>query len=198
MVDKAVLFLYEGESEGEFYPQIFRTKLTPRGVKFSKCCLKGNFNINAKVANAIDNFLARNENVDLHVFVALDRDKPKPTPPPINVLGIIKQVGSDRLIDVELIIATRDFESWLFIDIENVYKYLRVPKSKRVPQKFQNWENLCHLDMARLFKQFGQEYRKGRRVNGLIAELNLENIYNSCTELRDGITAMSLLCNINN
>ncbi|MCE7041740.1 DUF4276 family protein [Dyadobacter sp. CY312] len=193
MASKAILFLYEGETEGEFYPLVFKSKLERCAMKFSKQCLEGNFNINSKVANEIYNFINKNKNTDLHVFVALDRDKPKLEPPPIDTENIIKTVGSKHLKTIELIVATQDFESWLFIEIDNIYKHLRAPKSKRVPHKYKNYEGLNHLDMSKLFKTFGHQYQKGKRVEGLLKNLNIDNIYDTCTDLQNGIKAIAKL-----
>jgi hypothetical protein len=195
-MSKAILFLYEGETEKEFFPKLFKAKLPSRNILFKMACLHGNFNINFKVANAIESILAQNKISKLYVFVALDRDGKKPKIPPINEKLIISKVGND-VTEIELIVATQVFESWLFIEIENIYIYLKTPKSQRNTDKYRIYENFTHQHLAQLFKSVGKEYQKGRRVEGLMNAVNIENIYKKCQDLKEQIDKMTQICNEN-
>jgi len=197
---KAVLFLYEGETEGEFYPLIFRNYLDLRAckIRLSSQCLKGNFNINLKVLNAIDNYLSyiknKGETRTLYVYVALDRDKRAEFMAPIDVELIKRKIKSNLVKSVETIVATQDFESWLFIDIENIFKFLKAPVAERNGDKYRNHESFNNRDLSKLFKQHNKEYKKGRKVEGLLNALDLNKIYNKCEDLKNGIKAIKKLC----
>jgi hypothetical protein len=197
---KAVLFLYEGETEGEFYPRIFKSYLDFREckIRLSAQCLGGNFNINSKVVNAIYNYLryleGKGETRLLHVFVALDRERRAQFMAPIDLILIKEQVGNEFVKSVETIVATQDFESWLFIDIINIYKFLRVPISLRNIDKYKNYESFNNDDLSKLFSQHKKHYKKGKKVEGLLNALNLEKIYDNCRDLKNGIELMKRLC----
>lgn len=199
-IGEAILFLYEGETEGEFYPKIFRDNLDFRSceVRMSAQCLKGNFNINSKVINAIDNYLAalknKNEKRFLYVFVALDREKRAEFMAPIDLEVIQKNIGSKLVKSVETIVATQDFESWLFIDIENIYKYLRAPAKMRNVNKYKNYESFNNTDLSKLFLLHKKQYRKGKKVEGLLSMLDLQKIHDNCQDLKNGIESMKQLC----
>lgn len=201
MSNKAILFLYEGETEGEFYPSLFAKYLPlhEKKILFKKKCLKGNFNINSKVTNAIYNFVQKIQRKEVlshsghpikivKVFIALDREGNLPVEPPINLLEIKRRVNNRIVKDISLIVATQDLESWLFIDIENIYKYLRVPVSKRSIKKYKNYESLNNKDLTKLFKIYKKNYQKGKRVEDFLKALDLEKIYENCVELKTGIS----------
>ncbi|GAB3170442.1 DUF4276 family protein [Telluribacter humicola] len=192
MPDKAILFLYEGETEGEFYPPILRDKrgdLRDKGVKIKMKCLGGNFNLNAKVGDAISSFLSNHKNCYLFVFVALDREGGRDVEPNISP-DLIKSKFGKYLKSIDLIIATQDIESWFFSDIDNIYKFLKAPISKRNPNKYANFENFNNRHLSLLFKQFGKCYQKGRRVEGLINNFDLNKICAKCRDLDEGIKKM--------
>lgn len=198
--NKAVLFLYEGETEGEFYPIIFRNYLDLKAckIRLSSKCLYGNFNINLKVLNAIDNYLSylknKGEVRELHIYVALDRDKRAEFMAPIDVDLIKRKIKSNLVKSVETIVATQDFESWLFIDIENIYKFLKAPVASRNTSKYKNHESFNNRDLSKLFSQHNKEYQKGRKVEGLLNALNIKKIYDNCEDLRNGIKSIKKLC----
>ena len=193
---KAILFLYEGETEGEFYPRIFKSYLDfeNRRVRLSSQCLKGNFNINSKVVNSIYNYIAylkKKDNINsIYVYVALDRDKREEFMAPIDLTNIRQKVGSNLVKSIEIIVATQDFESWLFIDAENIYKFLRTPVHLRNSAKYKNYQSFNNKDLSKLFSQNDRQYKKGKKVEGLLNSLNLEKIYENCQDLKNGIESM--------
>jgi hypothetical protein len=192
-MSNAILFLYEGETEKEFYKQLIKTKVNARGMLFSSSCLNGLYRINFKVANAIDDFLAKHKGARLEVFVALDRDGKRPQLPLIDI-DLIKSQSGKSLKEIHLIVATQVFESWLFIDIDNIYAYLKTPKSQRNPDKYKVYENFTHQHLGQLFKSAGKEYKKGRRVEGLINAIDIIKIYEGCNDLKIQIDRMAKIC----
>ena len=197
---RAILFLYEGETEGEFYPKVLKQYIDPKECKMrlSSQCLGGNFNINTKVINAIDNYLnylkGKVDIKSLHVFVALDREKRAEFMAPIDLVLIRKQVKSSVVSSIDTIIATQDFESWLFIDIENIYRFLKAPVSTRNATIYKNYESFNNSDLSRLFAQHKKQYRKGKKVEGLLNAIDISKIYDNCQELRNGIDSIKKLC----
>ena len=58
MNQNSVLFLYEGETEREFYYKLFEANLDARKIRIAKSNLHGIWNLNKKVKNKIKSFLA--------------------------------------------------------------------------------------------------------------------------------------------
>ena len=74
----AILFLYEGDTEGGFYDRLFELFELNRQVQIKKKCINGVYSINNKVRKAIDSYLenGKNDHVTfLNVIVAYDREK---------------------------------------------------------------------------------------------------------------------------
>jgi len=182
---KAILLLYEGESEGEFFPPLLKSKIIKPNARILHKCYHGVYNANGKVVNHILDALRKLPNTYLYVFIQIDRDGRKPTEPQVDVDEIAKKVNSKWLKPIKLIISTQDFESWLFIDVENIYEYLKAPKSKRNIGKYKNHESFHNGHLSNLFKQFGRYYAKGKKSTGFIASLDTAKIYESCNDLKD-------------
>ncbi len=163
---QALLFLYEGETEKEFYTRLFhdRAVLAGRNIKVNKSCLTGNFNINSKVANAAYDYLeylekrSNKQEIKLNIVIALDREGGKPTPPPIDLSKIREGLNDKRVDQIDLIVATQDLESWLFIDIENIYRFLRVSQSKRNLAKYKYHENFNNKANSTSYSMYHQFY----------------------------------------
>jgi hypothetical protein len=74
-----------------------------------------------------------------------------------------------------------------FYDIEGIYKFLSAQKSTRKNHKFNPVEKLTHIDLARLFKNHGKAYIKGKRCHNFINNLDIDKIFAACKELQEGV-----------
>ena len=191
--DHAILFLYEGDTEGGFYDRLFELYGLTRQVQIKKKCINGIYNINQKVADKIYGYLenAKNDHVKyLTVFVAYDREQARgEIDSRINIGLIIKQTADKRLKAIHEIIATQMLESWFFIDIDGIYSYLKMPASQREPHKYSNHEKYTADNLDELFKQKDKrsKYYKGAGCIDLIKHLDLMKIHDNCPDLKKGI-----------
>lgn len=198
---KAILFLYEGDTEQGFYDTLFAKLGLHRNIQIKRKPLDGVYNLNKKVTNAIYNYLEATNNKHikhLTVFVAYDRDEKRLAPGRLNKAEIINFIDDSRLKEVHEIIATQMLESWFFIDIDGIYKFLRVQQSKRNPKKYEQHENFRHEDLDRLFRQHDSQkrYYKGERTLNFIENLDVLKIYKNCKDLKTGMDKMLLLAGI--
>jgi hypothetical protein len=193
---KSVLFLHEGYTEEEFFDKIFKLKIPPRSIRIRKRNLLGNWNINSKVANAIDTHLHKfpDEN-EIHVIIAIDREGNRNTGLSIN-LDLIKSKlkNNKRIKSYNLIVATIDIESWFFIDISNIYRFLKITPMNRDIVKYEQFEKFDNYALSALFKKHGQIYQKRQKVDRFIDYLDLNKIYNTSIDLKNGIEIIKKLC----
>jgi len=195
----SLLFLYEGETEAEFYQKIFDEYVPPRKLRRNYGNLKGVYSLNDKVKSKIESYL-QNETfascTNIHVFIAYDREGPRGTETSLDIEYFKKKYlnKGSRIITINEIIATQDLESWFFYDLEGIYKYLKVPKSQRNLSAFNNIEATNNRILSDLFHRYDKHYQKGKRVQGFINQLNIQKIYNNVQELKDSITFINNLC----
>jgi hypothetical protein len=193
-----IIFLYEGDTEREFYDLIFKTKL-PKGTRMHFVHLQGFIKTHNKgVRHELDKFLWNHKYLGeqyIHVFIAYDREGPVETELRIYV-DLLRRDFQDqpRIKSINEIIATQDLESWLFLDIDGIYTYLRTKKSLRVPHKYKNHQSFTNRDLSALFYQHGKDYQKGINASEFIAHLDLEKIYKNCPELQEGIKLLISKC----
>lgn len=182
----AILFIYEGDTEFEFYKKIFEKYIPIRKIKFEYYNLNGIYSIDNKVYKRILYVLTEKKEIEkLSVFVAYDRDGPRTKNSRFNLNKIRtseKIKNEKRLLQITEIIATRDIESWFMKDIDGIYKFLKVPKSKR-SKKYKYTESYNNKELSRLFHQNGKHYQKGSRVEGFIDHLDIDKIYKATPEL---------------
>ena len=150
----SILFLYEGDTEKEFYNIVFENYLPRRRIRVTKKNLHGtdtnlNKKLMGKIIEHLDNQPDRHR---VHVFIAIDREGPRSQESRLNLERLIKNLiyRESRVISVNEIIATQDFESWLFIDIKGIFKYLKVPISQRSTKKYNNHEGMQQLFLNRI------------------------------------------------
>lgn len=190
--DKAILFLYEGDTELGFYDTLFDKLELTRVAQIKKKCLKGNWKIDSKVADKIDQFLENEKNNHvqyLTVVVAYDREDTRDVRGKLNKREIIKRIADKRLRDIHEIIATQELESWFFIDIQGIYNYLKMPPSRQKPAKYKNTEVYDATHLNELFKEADSKkrYIKGDTAKTFIDKLDLIKIYRECPDLKSGI-----------
>ena len=195
----SLLFLYEGETEGEFYKMIFDSYVPPRKIRRNYSNLRGIYALNDKVKSKIESYLQNETFVScnkIHVFVAYDREGPRDTEAQLDLKSLNeKYICEDsRISSINEIVATQDLESWFFHDLEGIYKYLKAPKSKRNLSAYPNTEATNHRILSGLFHRFDKHYQKGKRVHGFVAQLNIKKIFDNVQELNDSISIIKELC----
>jgi hypothetical protein len=194
----SILFLYEGETEKEFYRKLFDLKLKKRQIRHNFGNLKGIFSIDEKVTSKIQSYLenpAYEDCVKIHVFIAYDREGEEHVPPALDKNELSKRFirRKSRVASINEIIATQDLESWFFYDLEGIYKYLKVPKKERKMNAFPNIDKTNNRVLSALFHKYEKHYQKGRGCEGFIENLNLNKIYNDVSELKDAFDIMNNL-----
>ncbi len=195
----SLLILYEGETEAEFYKKIFEENIPARRIRRNYGNLKGNFSINKKVLDKIKSYLENTQFKsfkNIHVFIAYDRDGPREKETQLDIDYIRESFihRNSRIKSVNEIIATQDLESWFFHDIEGIYAYLRVPKTKRNYKAFNNVEATNNRILSELFHRYNKHYQKGRRVEGFLNHLDINKIFKKVIELQDTIITIKKLC----
>ena len=185
---ESVLFLYEGATEIEFYSKIFKKYLPRRKIMIDHSNLGGVHNLNQKVKRKILRYLAKKKEANsIHVIIAHDREGRRYKKSALNLELLLSDeeiMITGRVTNIREIIATQDIESWFFKDIEGIYRFLKVPKSKR-SNKYKNSEAWNNRDLSKLFHRFNRHYQKGSRVEGFVSKLDLEKIYNKTPELTE-------------
>jgi hypothetical protein len=181
LLEMHALILVEGETEMEFIGRIAEAYFPhcPKSMKN----LFGNFSINRKILDKAVQFAENNPDKLFKILVCIDQERRGV--PAINVGMIVEELRT-RKINAEVIpiIATLMTESLFFADIEGIYVFLRAPHAKRNPDKYSNFRALTHVDLSKLFRQFDKRYRKGKRVENFVHNLDLEKLIGRCEELR--------------
>jgi hypothetical protein len=195
----SLLFLYEGETEAEFYQKIFNDYIPKRKIRRNYSNLKGIFSLNDKVKSKIESYLQNDSSLQcnkIHVFIAFDRDGPRGTETTLDIRYLRNKYifQESRISSINEIIATQDIESWFFHDLEGIYKYLRVPKAKRNLNAFNNIEATNNRVLSTLFHRFDRHYQKGKKVEGFLNALDIDKIFNNVKELKDSVMAINRLC----
>jgi hypothetical protein len=193
-----IIFMYEGDTEEEFYDLIFKAKL-PKGSRLHFIHLCGFIKTNNKgVAHELYKYLINSNYLDedcIHVFIAYDREGPVGTELNVNIELLRKSFSDEKRVkSINQIVATQDLESWLFLDIDGIYSFLRTKKSDRASHKYKSHQSFNNKHLSQLFQQNEKHYQKGEKVAGFITKLNLEKIYSNCSELKDGIELLISKC----
>ncbi len=185
---EVALFFVEGDTEEEFYSILFKDYLP--AIPKSVINLKGIYNIHRKVLGKTEAFLHRHNDKVIRVYCCIDRESREHNPPlDIEELrtSFKANKGFKRVLSADAIIATQMLESWFFHDMEGIYKFLRVPNKERNPTKFSPPEKFTHIHLAKLFERYGKTYIKGHKCANFISNINIDDIYKKCRELRDGL-----------
>jgi hypothetical protein len=195
----SIFFLYEGDTEKEFYSIIFKKHLSNRKIRLSYNNLKGiTTDINKKIEGKIHDHIRNPDHQDrlkIHVFIAIDREGTRKSEPLLDIEALNKKFikPRSRIISINSIIATQDFESWLFHDIEGICKFLKAPLTSNTFKKYSNVEKTNNRILAHFFREHGRTYFKGTRVQNFIETLDLDKIYKKCKDLREGVEKMKKL-----
>ena len=187
---KSILFLYEGETEGEFYKHFFDS-LPQRSIRINWSNLKGVYGLNDKVRSKIHAYLQNHSFKDshhIHVFVAYDREGERHVSSILDTSALVKEFvecSNSRICEINEIIATQDLESWMFHDLAGIYKFLQTPKPLRNLKAYPNVEATNNYTLSALFHRNKKHYQKGRRVEGFLKSLDLKLIFSKVSELEE-------------
>jgi hypothetical protein len=181
------LVLLEGETEEEFYRKVAQIKFARQRKSFKN--LRGNYNINSKIAEAAKQFSRDNAKDKFDVYVCIDKER-------IDNPGYNHKLVYDELCSLpnfgELfpVIAILMIESLFFIDIEGIYKFLRARRALRKPAKFAQFRRLTHGDLSKLFSRCGHVYIKGTRCKNFVNSLDICKIVSKAKELSGMVSHM--------
>lgn len=194
----SILFLYEGETEEDFYKKIFKKFIPERAIRHNFGNLKGIYNVTEKVGNKIKSYLDNKSFLDcndIHVFVAIDREGERSQPPMLRLTELKKKFiyAGSRIKNIHPLIATQDLEAWFFHDLEGIYRHLQVPVKQRRKNAYPNKDKLNNRILSELFHRYKKHYQKGRRVAGFVDNLDLDIIYRNVPELHDAIAEIQKL-----
>jgi hypothetical protein len=182
------LLLVEGDTDELFYKRIKNSFLNNHRITIRN--LEGLFNINKKVVNAIYNYCQQHKDEQVKVYCCLDRESREGKTPGFKLKTIIRDIHKYDIrfvLSIDAIIATQQIESWFFWDMETIYKYLKVARSRRRKNAYRPPERYTYHDMIKLFRDHGKAYNKGKKCGYFIQQLDLDTIIKNCSELRDGI-----------
>ncbi len=182
------LLLVEGKTDEIFYNRVKSEPL--RDCRSTIQDVGGLYNINAKVIDRIYMYLQQHTDEIIRIYCCFDRESRYGQVPGFDII-IIKKHFKDqrqrRILSIDLITATKQIESWLFYDLDTIYKFLRVPNSQRRPRAYQPPEKFGYRDLQQLFERYGKTYSKGKGAEYFINSLNINKIGSTCEELREGI-----------
>lgn len=195
----SILFLYEGETEKEFYDRLFDEYIEPRKIRINFGNLKGVYDLNNKVESKIKTYLAHERYKDcgnIHVFVGYDREGDRNTETLLNLDELNRNFiyKKSRVASINEIVATQDLESWFFNDLSGIYKFLRVPNAQRNMKAYPNCEAVDNRVLSGLFHRHGKHYQKGKRVRNFIMSLDIGKIYENTRELQNAIEKIKSIC----
>ena len=172
-----------------FYDRIKESCLNPEGCRVTIRNLKGLFNINEKVIDKVVEYCDKHTDEFVRVYCCLDRESREGETPGFEIGIILREIRKrdiKSVLSVDKIIAIQQIESWFFWDIETIYKYLKVARSRR-KKTYRPPKKYTYHDMIKLFRDHEKIYNKGKRCGYFIQQLNLNTIISNCSELRDGI-----------
>lgn len=196
----SILFLYEGETEGEFYKKLFSLKIPERQIRINRGNLNGVYSLDSKVKSKVQSYLQNSSSTGcnaIHIIVAYDREGDRSTPPSLNLPSLEKELvyPKSRIKSISHVVATQDLESWFFHDMPGIYKYLSVPAKERKPEKHPNVDATHNRILSQLFHRYKKHYQKGKKAEGFIDALDLQRIVDQVPELQQMITHINTLAN---
>ncbi len=187
---KLAYILFEGDTEDIFYKRVFDKYLNkniPRRYKN----LKTGCGINKEVAQNIAYFLQSKINIELCIYVFIDREGDRSKIPEFNTNEISKalkrNIGNNKILIIKKIEAIRMIESWFLYDIESICKYIGLKCTNKIIHKYLNPEKYCSKELSSLFNKGSKikYYKKGDK--SFLNMLDIDLIYSKCKELNDGI-----------
>lgn len=187
---QVALFYLEGYSEDVFYSRVL-TKYMP-GIPKTIKNVKGLYNIHKVVLGKSIEFVRKHPDSYIRIYCCIDRES-RDKAPELDIAELKKDISDipelkAKVLSVDTIIATQMLESWFFIDIEGIYKYLRTPKKNRNPAKYKPIEKFTWKDLHKLFADYNKTYYKGEKSDDFVDHIDIDKIYITSAELNAGIT----------
>ncbi len=190
------LLLVEGDTDEIFYQQIKNSFIKECRATIQN--LQGLFNVNKKVINSIVNYVQKHKDEQIRVYCCLDRESRYGQVPEYDINKIKKYVKDENIraiLSINSVIATQQIESWFFYDIDGIYKFLKVPATKRNSKAFRPPEKFGYKHLQRLFERYKRTYTKGKKAGYFINQLDINKIASNCKELREGIELLQSQAN---
>lgn len=188
MKDLHLVFV-EGYTEVIFYGFCKEKWFASKSTKIIN--LKGNFDIDRKILDETyryyQYYTIDKKKFKLRLSVCIDNES-RNSAAPINMDVIRSELERFDITDIELFLAVQDIESWFFIDINNIFKFLSVPHADRNESKYRPVEKLNNRDLTLLFKRYGKKYRKGEAAENFIAQLDLDILHQGAAQLASFIS----------
>jgi hypothetical protein len=181
--------LCEGETEEIFYSLLRPLYFNDIPVRIRDIHGGGNF-LKATLAIAGEPFTPTGQTV--RIYCCVDNEAKYETVPDFDIEAIryaCRKENMANILSVDAIVANQMTESWFFYDLPGILDFLNVPQEDRsnLPSKCQAPTN-CRLGVIKkLFQDYGQYYREGKKSKSFIESLNLRKIVSGCEELREGI-----------
>jgi hypothetical protein len=188
---KLICIFLEGKTEDVFYKKITDRYLKSLPKKYKN--LQTGTNINVQIARNLYHFIedSSNSEYDLYVYAFIDREGARSDVSEFDGSAILKElkklVKIDTIKEIATIEAIFMIESWFFHDLEGICRYINLPYTETLKRKYSNAERFTSTHLSELFKKGKgkKHYKKGDE--GFLNSLDIEKIYNNCSDLRNGI-----------
>lgn len=190
---KKLLYIFlEGKTEDVFYKKIADRYLKSFTKKYVN--LETGTNINKQIAKHLYHFIENSSNskYDLYIYAFIDKEGSKNDTSEFNATAILKALKVEKvkirnIKELAAIEAIFMIESWFFHDLEGICKYINLQYTGTLKKNYSNTEKFKNTDLAALFKKGKSKkfYRKGDE--SFLNSLDIEKIYNNCSDLRTGI-----------
>lgn len=189
---KRLYIFLEGKTEDVFYKKIAERYLKSISKEYKN--LKTGTNINKEIAKHLYHIIkdSSNSKYDLYVYAFIDKEGAKNDTSEFDADAILKALKEEKvniknIKKIDAIEAVFMIESWFFYDIEGICKYINLECTETLKKNYSNTEKFKHTDLAALFKKGKSKkfYKKGDEK--FLNSLDIEKIYNNCSDLRKGI-----------
>ena len=188
---KLVYIFLEGKTEDVFYKRITNKYLKPFPKKYKN--LQTGTNINMQIVRNLYHFLSDNSNLeyDLYVYAFIDKEGARSDISVFDSSSILMKLGenikTDTIKELDSIEAIFMIESWFFHDLEGICRYINLSYTDTLKKNYSNPERLTDIHLSELFKKGNTKKRYKKGEDGFLNSLDIEKIYNNCSDLRSGI-----------
>lgn len=128
----------------------------------------------------------------MYVYAFIDKEGARSDVSAFDATAILKALKYEKIKisnikQIDKIEAIIMIESWFFHDLEGICKYINLEYTKTVKRNYSNTEILKSTHLSELFKKgkTKKHYKKGEE--SFLNSLDIEKIYNNCSDLRTGI-----------
>lgn len=189
---KLLYIFLEGKTEDVFYKKITDRYLKSFPKKYKN--LQTGTNVNTQIAKHLYHFMENSSNskYDLYIYAFMDREGARSDTPQFNETAILQalkkqNVKINNIKKLAAIEAIFMIESWFFHDLEGICKYINLTCTSTLKKNYSNAEKFKSNDLSALFRKGKNKkpYKKGDE--SFLNSLDIEKIYNNCSDLRNGI-----------